>query len=223
MILVARSLEERAMTTPLPAAAQRLIAAPGNCRLRLSPLTLAETEEALCRQLGVAKVPRALAELVWRKSGGHPFHSQELVRSYLEQEWLLLDKQSCRLAVRLDELAGSAIPANVYKAISDRFDRLAPLYQAVLKAASVIGRRFTATGLAALLACYGEAAAGVEARLEKLAELELIKRQPGGSEPAYCFAADLFQEAIYSLMPLAQRRQLQGLLAAIRTEPQPIP
>jgi predicted ATPase len=222
MLLVARSLEERAMATPLPAAAQRLIGAPGTCRLPLLPLTLAETEELLCRHFGGATVPGALVELIWRKTGGHPFFSQELARAYFEKGWLLLDKRGCRFATRLDELAGSAMPANVYKAISDRFDRLAPPYQAVLKAASAIGRSFTAAGLAALLACYGQPTAGVEARLEKLVELGLINRRPGESEPAYCFCADLFQEAIYSLMPLAQRRQLQARLASIPAEPEPI-
>ena len=89
-----------------------------------------------------------------------------------------------------------------------QIDRLPPALQVTIKIASVIGQTFSPAMLAAIHPAH-ESAADLDEQLQRLQETGLIVVQEG----QVTFANSFIQQAAYSRMLFAQRRQLHRALA----------
>lgn len=96
-----------------------------------------------------------------------------------------------------EESVDSAVPASIQGLVQARLDRLAPLDKQALQAASVLGQRFSAEALGALL---GEP----NYDCEPLVRHFLIRPQ----EENFLFAHALIQEGVYDSLLKTRRREL---------------
>lgn len=106
---------------------------------------------------------------------------------------LFLEQLARHLRERLDD----AVPVSVQTLMQARLDRLEPAHRDALRAASVLGQRFT---LAAQRAVLGEPAYDPAPLVQRL----FLRAVPDG----YQFAHALIRDAVYDLLLRAQRREL---------------
>jgi DNA-binding winged helix-turn-helix (wHTH) protein/tetratricopeptide (TPR) repeat protein len=105
-------------------------------QLVLRPLSEA-AGVALIAELAGSRVAPALAESIYRATGGNAFFIEEMVR-LLAQEGRLQGGEASA-----PEIAGFGVPEGVRLVVGKRLARLATDAQAVLTAAAVVGRPFT--------------------------------------------------------------------------------
>jgi class 3 adenylate cyclase len=136
--------------------------------LSLEPLPAGDIRRLIETRLGVGALPEALARGVVEKAEGNPLFAEEIV-SFLGERGVLrmtadkLDFDSTAVAATL--------PATVESLLTARVDSLAAEDRTLLQAASVIGRRFDPSLLAA---AFGEAD-NIAARLAAMQAVDLIR------------------------------------------------
>jgi tetratricopeptide (TPR) repeat protein len=153
-------------------------------------------------------------EALFRRTGGHPMFTVELLRDMQSQGALVQDEagQWCEG----QELDWGTFPARVEAVIAARFGRLDSISQAILKAASVEGELFSAEVVARVL--------GMDDRLvlntlSQLRNQHRLVRDRGEIEAgkdylsSYQFSHALFQQYIYHQLLPGERRRLHGEVA----------
>jgi class 3 adenylate cyclase/tetratricopeptide (TPR) repeat protein len=122
------------------------------------------------------------------RAEGNPYFLMELGRFLAEQDDV-----------------GVALPDSIRAVVTSRVDRLDPDLRAPLRSASVIGRTFTRRLLEDLDST-------LDGALERLTATGLIERADAGG--AYRFAHALTRDAVYEGVPMTERRDLHGRIAA---------
>jgi class 3 adenylate cyclase/tetratricopeptide (TPR) repeat protein len=168
----------------------------------LSPAEAAELAAERMGQLygaGVAPPAGALDRVVAR-AGGNPFYLEELVSL---------------IHARGGGHAGDDLPDSVQRVVMARIDQLGEPEKAVVKVASVLGRRFRAGWIAGSYPAIGPAEE-VTRHLERLEALRLTAIQEAGPEPEYAFRHAITQEVAYESLTLRIREALhEGVSAYI--------
>ena len=195
----ARSLEPRAR----PELGALLRASP--VQVRLERLDRASIGELVRSTLGGATVPRRLVEHVYTRSEGLPLFAQQLVLAMRDQMLLHRSADGRRVEADLDAHAEVATLRDV---ILRRVDLLPSGQQTLLKVASVLGRSFD-SALLEFIHPDSPTRASLEPELSALAEAGLLERQ--GTQ--LTFHHIRIQEAVYDLLPFAQRRVMHRTVA----------
>ena len=179
---------------------------PGRAELRgagttatLGPLTVAEAEQVLHRLLG-AELSDAARGFLVRRADGNPFFLEELLSTLIDRGLLGRENGGWRLQA---DSATLDIPDSVQALLAARIDLLSPGEKVTLQAASVIGRTFTLSALAALAATTGNEVGTLVARG--------FLRQ---GEPELVFKHALTWEVVYASLPKAHRARLHASFAA---------
>jgi len=155
----------------------------------LKPLRPDEAE-ALVAALSSKGLAAELRQAVAQRAEGNPLFVEELVRMLMEGGG-----------------PGGAIPDNVQAVLTARIDRLPPEERRALQAASVLGRAFWPSAVAALA---GLAEDAVQTAIAALISKELVVARPRsaiGGQPEYAFRHILTRDVAYGLLPKAQRQR----------------
>ena len=193
-----------------------LAAAPSNRSIVLRPLP-ADAEQTLVESL-IGQVPGAAGDAsgpgpevlaaVLASADGNPLFVEERLASMLETRALV--RQDGTWLLR--QPPGPQLPQVLERLVRSRVDRLSPAAQEAIRAAAVIGPRFTATLLAAVL---GTRPAELGPALDELVDSDLVHREPSQSHPdTFLFRHALIQEATYLGLLRAERRRLHAAAAA---------
>ncbi|MBL8329241.1 MAG: tetratricopeptide repeat protein [Rubrivivax sp.] len=149
------------------------------------------------------RVPRALIERVTERAQGNPFFVEELL-GYLHDRGLD--------ARELDDTATLELPGSLHSLVLSRIDGLPWAQQRELKAASVIGREFTARELQGYCPALGSPEA-VRADLQTLDRLGFTPAITGAAEPTHGFRHVVTHQVSYQSLPTAAREELHGQYA----------
>ncbi len=164
--------------------------------LDLRPLPEVAADELLEEIVVRQSLPGDLRSRLLERSGGNPLSLQELVRACSTRgesgTWLS------------DDLGEAEIPDTIQKIILSRFDRLPSNERALLQAASVLGRRFSAVVLEDVLG------APVEEALRSVNRADFVQERAAGHQRYYVFKHWLTQEAIYSTLLDGERKRLHA-------------
>ncbi|AGP39839.1 serine/threonine-protein kinase [Sorangium cellulosum] len=164
--------------------------------IRLRELPRKAAERLVQGALGARATPGTVERIV-RLSEGNAFFLEELIRSVAER--------------------GEAdLPETVVAMIHARLGALDDEARRILRAASVFGETFWAGGVAALLGERGGHASSVRARIDALAERELVQKRKSSrfdGEAEYAFRHALLREGA-SAMLTEKDRSLGHRLAA---------
>jgi class 3 adenylate cyclase len=166
-------------------------------RLALEPLSRAETARVVEARLGADRLPEELARLVAEKAEGNALFAEEIVSFLLERG--LIRRDAGRIDFDVATLA-SALPASVQSLLSARIDRLPPRDRGFLQAAAVIGRRFDAELLRAVVS------ADPAEPLTTAAALDLVHRDE--KSDSYFFKHALVRDALYDSLLTTPRAAL---------------
>jgi tetratricopeptide (TPR) repeat protein len=130
---------------------------------------------------------------------------EERLYSMVETGALVRDRENWQLTGR----AGPEVPEVLERLVRSRVDRLSPVGQEVVRAASVLGVEFRLP----LLEAVSDAADRLAIALAELRGAGLLQEVAGAPEPAYRFRHSLIQDATYRGMLRPERRRLHGRAA----------
>jgi tetratricopeptide (TPR) repeat protein len=177
----------------------------GDVHLELTPLGGGPAAEMMRAALDGARIPPELSERISEKTGGNPFFIEELCRTLLETEALVIEDGEAQLSSDVERLV---IPDTVEAVLKSRLDRLDPEAREVLRCAAVIGQRF---GLE-LLKKVVPSSSRIEGSLETLRAAGLIQRTGLGKEPTYRFKHALTLDVTYESLLERQRKERHALV-----------
>ena len=193
-----------------------LAAGPSARQIMLGPLPAA-AEQTLVESL-MGQVPGAIAgsgvaspevlAAILASADGNPLFLEERLTSLLETRALVREDGTWLLR----QPPGPQLPQVLERLVRSRVDRLSPAAQEAIRAAAVIGPRFTATLLAAVL---GTRPAELGPALDELVDSDLVHPEPSQGHPdTFLFRHALIQEATYLGLLRAERRRLHAAAAA---------
>jgi DNA-binding SARP family transcriptional activator len=183
---------------PGPTAIERLtseLCVRSQCEeVKLSRLTEDAVREHLARRLPGTDVPEELAAAIADRSGGNPLYMRHLI-DHWEGEGTL-----------------DGIPDSLRAYIREQVAALNEDGAEVMRAASVVGRRFAPGALAAALEMPEPAAEAVCDSLVR--RTSLVEAREGG----YAFTHDLLREVLYDHVPERRRTHLHSRIGAYLEE-----
>jgi predicted ATPase/DNA-binding winged helix-turn-helix (wHTH) protein len=162
----------------------------------------------LARRLGTPQPPAGLVRALHQRTTGNPLFLvavvDTLVRQVQFQEGGTHGAGGEDLAVHMGD-----VPDSLRQLIEQQLVQLAPEVQALLEAASVVGKEFA---VAAVAAAVGQAVEGVEDHCRALARQGQFLRAcgtdvwPDGTvAERYGFVHDLYRETLYARVPVGRR------------------
>jgi len=161
----------------------------------LAPLSEADVGTLMAALPAVERLDPASRAALQQRAEGNPFFLEQLLRSALAD--------------------GNQVPGNVYDVLGARIDAL-PVYEKhLLRAASVIGRRFSTALLSALVRAEQPVAAG----LSTLTNFGFI--EPTATDGRYRFVHALAQEVAYDGMLSGSRKEFHSAAAVHLAEGDP--
>lgn len=211
---------EVAQSHPLALAIERLRGG-GNrvTHLRLGALDLDHLVELCAEALHVEKEGSApLAELVFEKTGGNPFHVNEFLNSLYLEKLLRFDSQKGEWKWDLGQIQARGITDNVVELMAEKIKRLGEEVRDALRLAACMGNTFELGALAAveertqqetlkgLMAAVSEGLVLPLGSAWKHIELELRDEQSPAVEFKFCH--DRVQQAAYSTIPQSDRQAI---------------
>lgn len=189
-------------------------------QISLSPLALQHLTELITDVLHCPyEIALPLAELVQSKTGGNPFFVTEFLKSLYAEELIIFDYKQASWHWDLGKIQFQPLADNVVELMAGKVQKLPLKTQAVLKLAACVGSQFDLERLAIVSQSSPQTtatslwAAIVEGFIlplnntYKLMELDV----EGLSESVsveYKFAHDRIQQAVYSLIPEAEKQSV---------------
>jgi len=144
-----------------------------------------------------------LSSLLATQSEGNPFFIEELLHNWVEMGALTQKDCQWNASVPLDE---QVLPPNLVGAIRQRFARLSTALIDDLRVASIIGRTFASSLLAAVQQKELEV---VEELLLEAVHARLVHADQQGD---FIFSHDKFRECLYVEVSVSRRRRLHGMI-----------
>ncbi len=151
--------------------------------------------------LSIKEIPDALKKIIINKSQGNPFYIEELVKSLIEQGYIVEKKGMWQFRGDLKRLQ---LPDTVEAVILSRIDRLELQDRDVLQVASILGREFDEFLIKGI---YSEQKI-LKKSLANLERLDLIKQEKGAEQHRYFFKHILTQEVAYGTISFARKQEL---------------
>ena len=178
--------------------------------LRLAPLSSLDSERLIDHLLNVELLPSVTRQLILDKAEGNAFFIEEIIRSLIDADLIVLEGGEIRTREQVGDLRGVDIPPTLQGVIAARIDRLPMLDKQTLQMAAVIGRLFQRLVLARLHEQRAQPAGSLEEQLMRLLERELIR---GGGDADYAFTHAATHDVAYSTLLLEQRKRLHRATA----------
>jgi len=178
--------------------------------LTLSPLAPDETERLIANLLGASPLDPLDSARIVDAAEGNPLFVEEMLRM-LEDDGLL--SKDGELWKVVGDLSQVAVPATIQALLAARLDRLGPQEQAVLGAASVIGKEFWWGAVSEL--SPESLRPDVGSHLQTLVRKGLIlpERSSLAGEDAFRFHHILILDASYQGLPKERRAELHERFA----------
>ncbi len=199
---VAQQIPSLTLITYRPEYQGALARIPGAHTIALRPLTDAQTLALTAELLGAGASTGTLGAQIAGRAAGNPFYVEEIVRDLSERGVLQGQPGAYRPT---DDVEDVDVPATLQATIGARIDRLGPAAKQTLNAAAVIGARFDAELLAALVP---------EVDIGPLIEAELVGQVRFTPTAEYAFRHPLIRTVAYASQLKSARAQSHRRLAA---------
>ncbi len=192
LVLITYRSEYRGLLADVPAAET----------ISMAPLTDAEIRALLRHLLGVDPVVAGITALITGRAAGNPFFAEEMVRDLVERG--VVHGRPGAYLIKGD-VADVDVPPTLEAAIGARIDRLGSTAKQTLTAAAVIGSRFDADLLGALVD---------NADMAPLIAADLIDQLSFTSPADYAFRHPLIRKVAYESRLRSDRAALHRRVAA---------
>jgi PAS domain S-box-containing protein len=168
----------------------------------LAPLALDDVGRLIAEALHCEpERARPLAELVQEKTGGNPFFAIHFFIALADEGLLAFDPVVSAWQWNIDRIRAKSYADNVVDLMAGKLKRLSATTQEALKQLACLGN---VAEIATLTLVHGETEEAMHAALWEAVRAGLVVHQ----DNAYRFLHDRIQQAAYSLIPEAQRAEV---------------
>lgn len=174
---------------------------PHTTSITLVPLSQRESVTLVEKVAGEDGLPQHLVDEIVERADGVPLFLEELTKAVLE---VGADSKAEDRALAQTPPRRAAVPATLHASLMARLDRLGPAKE-VAQIGAAIGREFSCE-LLAIVSGYDPSQLSLA--LERLQQAGLAAPQRTGASPNFLFKHALVQDAAYSTLLRATRRQL---------------
>jgi class 3 adenylate cyclase len=183
--------------------------AANSVSITLSPLERDETERLVSELLRIENLPVALREDIISRAEGNPLYVEEFVRTLIETGRLTRDGERW---IATGPVRAVGIPPSLQGLITARLDRVSPASRRLLQSASIVGRLFSMSALAAIAGEAPSAELILDAARRDLI-VEVDERAPGEGR-VHSFKHPLFRDVTYSTIPKTERIHMHANYAS---------
>jgi len=180
---------------------------PHFMEIELKDLSADQTLEMVQAILEIPSIPQDLSRFVMEKTEGNPFYIEEMINTLIDRQLLLKENAGWVMRGSLD---ATDISSTIHGVVSGRLDHLQPDTKRVLQEASVIGRVFDYV----ILQQISAAGPHLDAALEALQTLDMIRKKDDVHEVKYAFKHAIVQEVVYNGILIRDRRAIHERIAA---------
>jgi class 3 adenylate cyclase/tetratricopeptide (TPR) repeat protein len=177
-----------------------------HAELRLEHLDEEQCNDLMCNLLMIKGPPGRIEKLIRERAEGNPFFIEEVVRSFIDNGVVKMKNGTFEVTDKIDS---AVIPSSIQNLLMSRIDKLDEQTRTLMKYASVIGRSFYYRILAEVAGSIDE----INAKLDYLKEIQLIRERKRMTELEYLFKHALVQEAAYESILLSQRKKIHLQIA----------
>jgi class 3 adenylate cyclase/tetratricopeptide (TPR) repeat protein len=184
-------------------------AAAGNAvAITLSPLGPDDTRLLIRELLAIDALSEDVRAGVVTRAEGNPLYVEEFLRTLIETK--RIERREGRW-VATGEIDVAEVPPSLQGLITARLDRVTPDVKRLLQAASIVGRLFSTTALAAIAGTAPSADLLREAARRDLI-VEADERAPGEGR-VHRFKHPLFRDVAYATIPKSERLRMHDSYA----------
>ena len=169
-------------------------------QITLSRFTVDFVAKLISNNLGGGGVSEELAQLIYDKTGGNPFFTEEVLRSLVEQGAVF--RGDAGWAVK--DMVSVQIPRSVRAAIRQRISRLSDECAQTLSVASVIGMH---SSFNLLMKTIRQDEDRLIEIMESALKARLVEEKQIGYEVVYVFADEQIRDFFYEEISLIRRRR----------------
>jgi class 3 adenylate cyclase len=155
--------------------------------------------------VGNKNLPASILDDIIERTDGVPLFVEEITKAVLEAEI----EGAAKRAIAAVPSPALAVPATLHASLLARLDRLGPIRE-VAQIGAALGRRFSHELIASVASM---SRTQLDDALERLVRAELIYRRGTPPDAVYTFKHALVQDAAYSTLLRARRRELHALIA----------
>ncbi len=167
--------------------------------ISLNPLSASETQALIARLLEVEELPAELRQRLIERSEGNPLFCEEFLRMLIDEMRVVRVEDRWRAAAKA---ADFRVPESIHALLAARLDGLPREEKRILEAASIVGERFTAPQVSAILRN-----GGIHSALERLLLKGLVREDSTGPEPGLRFKHLLIRDVAYEAIPKDERAE----------------
>lgn len=207
VVMCSYNLAQHDANPTLVSTERSLIGLGAATSVRLEPWSRAESDELLTHLFGVDPASvRAFATLLYERTRGNPFFTEEMLKSLLDSGQL--KREDGRWTGW--DVTDLQLPRTVRDAIVARLERLSPAARTVADIAAVLGTR---ASYGALEAVSGLAPAALVEAIDELRRDRVLVDAEAVDGVYYDFTHPTLQATLYSELGKARTRLLHGQLA----------
>ncbi|MHA2090653.1 MAG: adenylate/guanylate cyclase domain-containing protein, partial [Candidatus Kariarchaeaceae archaeon] len=174
--------------------------------IELSQLTENGTFSLISSILNVEDLPESVRDSIVTKSQGNPFYVEQLVKSFIESEYLVKENGKWVLTTEVSKLN---IPDTLSNLLMTRLDQLDEKAKRVAQSASVIGREF----LFPILQCINDTNVALDESIHTLEDREWITEEYIEADKIYRFKHVLNRDIAYNSLLIKRRKEIHGKIA----------
>lgn len=169
--------------------------------LIIKELSKEETIDLVKNLLDIKDIPEDLRKIIIEKSQGNPFYIEELIKSLVEQGYVIEENGRWKFK---DDVRKLQLPDSVETIILSRIDRLDFQEKEILQIASVLGREFDEVLLEGIIPL----SKNLKKALNNLQNFDLIKEEKSKKQTRYFFKHILTQEVAYNTLSFARKKDI---------------
>jgi predicted ATPase/signal transduction histidine kinase len=163
--------------------------------ITLAPLKLSDLNHLIADTLRcAAKTAMPLAQLVFTKTKGNPFFSNQFLKALYESQLITFDFDAAAWQWKIEQIQARSLTEDVVEFMAAQLQKLSKPTQAVLRLAACVGNQFDLKTLAIV---YGKPQAETAADLWDALQAGLVLPE----KRSYKFLHDRVQQAAYLLIP----------------------
>jgi predicted ATPase/class 3 adenylate cyclase len=174
--------------------------------IELTQLSENGTFSLISSILKVQNLPEGVRDSIITKSQGNPFYVEQLVKSFIESEYLVKENGKWILTTEISKIH---IPDTLSNLLMTRLDQLDEKAKRVAQSASVIGREF----LFPILQCINDSSVALDESIHTLEDREWITEDYIEADKIYRFNHVLSRDIAYNSLLIKRRKEIHGKIA----------